>query len=77
VSKNPRVLEAEFLEGKFLKKVRDLTYEELKIFGWEELPQAKNSVAFVFEDGTVIIPTDFDGVMPGIATYLRDFTENE
>jgi hypothetical protein len=77
VSKNIRVLEAEFLEGKFLKKVRDLTYEELKIFGWEELPQAKNSVAFVFEDGTVIIPTDFDGVMPGIATYLRDFTENE
>lgn len=68
--------EAEFLVGKTLTGVRPLKNEELKLYGWDEIPQGSNAVAFVFGD-TVLIPTSLDGSMPGLFDYLRDDVQIE
>jgi hypothetical protein len=71
IRRNAGVLEGEFLVGKTVTEVRVLTDKELDVYGWDELPQGENAFAFIFDDGTVIIPVDASRMMPGCVDYAR------
>lgn len=71
VKKNSGVLEAEFLRGKTIVDVRVLTARELAVYGWDEIPQGEEAFAFIFDDGTVLIPVDGSRMMPGKFDYHR------
>lgn len=71
VIRNAGVNEGSFLVGKKVVDVRVATQKELEVYGWDEIPHGADAFAFVFDDGTIIIPVDASRTMPGKVDYHR------